>query len=96
MSQYHRTPWQVSPLQGKYYGTDIVDADGCDVCRIWDHDRDGPDANRPSARELAKYGPFGSDAERDEFWREYCCDSHYESVGDLAVAEFIVAAVNRS
>lgn len=85
------TPWSVQPLNGKYYGTEIVDAHGNPVCTIWDHGHArAAEANRPSSREIAEHGPFASEAEL----HEYCSDGHYESARDYANAELIVAAVN--
>lgn len=30
-----RRPWSVGPLHGKYYGTDVLDANGNTICTIW-------------------------------------------------------------
>lgn len=87
-------PWYIESLYGKYYGTEILDANHDYVCTIWNHNRDDPEGNRPSVREIAKHGPFDSEKDFDNFWKEYCYDTHYESVSDLANAELIIAAVN--
>lgn len=94
MTDYHsKLPWSIAPLDGKYYGTHILDANGEEVCEFWDHSIGG-EGNRPSRRERARYKDFKTDDEFEEFWKDYCCDSHYESVHDLANAELIVACIN--
>lgn len=83
------TPWCVAPLDGKYYGTIVVDANGREMLRVWGsyHDADA-EASAPSNREKGKWSA--------ESWKEYCCDSHYEAVSDLKLAEDIVRLVNSS
>lgn len=87
-------PWSIKPRDGKYYGTEIVGPQNEDVCELWIRERRSAEDNGPSARELERLGPFSSDEERDEVWREYNCDSHYESARDFANATFIVKAMN--
>lgn len=41
------TPWSVAPLDGKYYGTEILNNNGDCVMKVWNHS----DATRPSERE---------------------------------------------
>lgn len=79
-------PWSVAPLEGKYYGTHILDADGDEVAEFWDHSIPG----RPSVREIKAFGDDWS----EEAWAEYCCDSHWENERDYLRACAIVRAVN--
>lgn len=92
-----KLPLALKPLSGKYYGTEIVDADGEHVCTIWDHSRGDPGL---SEREMAVLFPSGghplTDAEKVEAVSEWMCDAHYESIGDYEVARLIVEAVNKT
>src|SRR6478609_9440663 len=84
------TPWTISPLVGKYYGTYVLDADGEELFRIWNHDESyGKEGNQPSEREYAQHGSFKSKEEHDEY---FYCDTHYESARDYATAKLIVEA----
>lgn len=74
-------PWSIEPLKGKYYGTEITDADGEFVCSIW---REGLP---PSEREIAQ----GGDMSWPDDW-EY--DNHSESAASYAVAQLLVEAAN--
>jgi len=76
-------PWALKPREGKFYGTEIEDARGVCILRVWLM------AGGPSHREKARFGEWSEDA-----WADYCCDSHWESVGSLALAESIVALRN--
>lgn len=81
-----RLPWSVAPLEGKYYGTHVLDADGEEVAEFWDHSV----AGAPSSREKAKFGDDWTEAA----WADYCCDSHWENERDYALASAIVEAMN--
>ena len=83
-----RLPWSVEPLEGKYYGTMIRDADGLQVAEFWDHSV----PSVPSTREKEHFGDDWSEAA----WSEYCCDSHWESERDYVRAKAIVEAMNSS
>lgn len=75
-------PWSIAPLKGKYYGTDVIDANGDDVCRIWvmgDY--------TPSPRELEQLG--GIDPV------DYFCDTHFESMASYSIASLIVYEANK-
>lgn len=76
-------PWTIGPRDRKYYGTEIFDARGTNILNIWVM------AGGPSEREKARFGNW-----TEERWAEYCCDSHWESEGGLAIAEAIVAMRN--
>lgn len=80
-----RLPWKLAPLDGKYYGTIILDRDGEEVATFWDH----TDAAHPSVREKASFGDW-----TEEKWAEYVCDSHWESERDYVRALAIVEAMN--
>jgi hypothetical protein len=80
-----RLPWTVAPLEGKYYGTQILDATGDVVAEFWDHSVE----SAPSEREKASFGDWTEDA-----WAEHCCDSHWESERDYLRAKAIVDAMN--
>jgi len=82
-----RLPWSVSPLEGKYYGTHILDADGEEVAKFWDHSI----ASHPSEREKARFGDW-----TEEAWADYVCDSHWENERDYVRAKAIVDAMNRA
>lgn len=92
------TPWAIAPLEGKYYGTRIVDANGNQVCEIWNHDpnRYNLAERRVSRREEEKYRDKMTDKEWNEFLDEDLCDSHYESEEDYLLACKIVAEANRA
>lgn len=95
MKQFNPLPWQIDPLNGKYYGTTISDSNGEIVCKIWNHKYDDPDGNYPSDRQIKEWEPFESPKDREEVIREMRCDTHYESTGDYAAALLILSAVNR-
>lgn len=80
-----RLQWSVAPLDGKYYGTRILDADGEEVAEFWDHST----ASHPSEREKASFGDW-----TEEKWADYVCDSHWESERDYLRAKAIVEAMN--
>lgn len=81
-------PWTVGPLEGKYYGTEIIDAEGGDVCRVWDHDRGEPVLSEREERTHK----FESDADRNE----WMCDTHFETQQDYEIACLIAAAPGMS
>ncbi len=74
-------PWTIEPLKGKYYGTEVSDANGDHVCSIW---REGLP---PSEREIA----FAGDRTWPDDW-EY--DNHSESAASLAIARLLVETAN--
>ena len=76
-------PWILGPRDGKYYGTEILDARGKKILSLWISVGD------PSAREKEYFGDWTPEA-----WTEYCCDSHWESEAALKLAEAIVALRN--
>lgn len=73
-------PWRVGDLDGKYYGTEIMDASGAPVLSVWIAE------GAPSVRERRGMS--------NEEWAEYCCDSHWESELAFSTAQAIVAARN--
>jgi hypothetical protein len=76
------TKAELLPLDGKYYGTKIklvLDKASDIELKIWIHD------GEPSVRELKDNND--EDCEFDS--------SHYETAGDLEVAETIVTAINK-
>jgi len=73
-------PWRVGDLDGKYYGTEIFDARGKNIFSVW------LSFGNPSERQR--------DGMNDEEWREYCCDSHWESETAFHLAKAIVAIRN--
>ena len=73
-------PWKIHTLGGKYYGTQIEDARGVKVFSVW------LSFGEPSARQRGDM--------TDEEWREYCCDSHWESRAALAVSDALCACRN--
>lgn len=84
--EYIQLPVSLSPRKGKYYGTEIVDARGAEVLRLWEHEA----GDVPSEREKESFGPDWS----EQTWSEYCCDSHWECQSDYLLARFIVKALN--
>lgn len=77
-------PWVIEPRVDKYYGTNVLTADGKYVCEVWTHSVE----TRPiSSREFQNYGPF-----TEEELDEWTCDSHYETARDYANARLIAAA----
>lgn len=83
------TPWTLAPLDGKYYGTKLLDVKGREMISIWGSAKE-PDDHRPSPREIERFGPDFS----EECWAEYCCDTHYETKGDYLLALSILDNVN--
>jgi hypothetical protein len=69
-------------LNGKYYGTHVLDADGREIIEFWTA------TGEPSEREKASFGEWTPEA-----WADYCCDSHWECEADYRAAlEFIALA----
>ena len=85
-----KLPWRLQALEGKYYGTTILDSSGDEALEIWDH-MDGPQPPEPSEREKALW-----DVWSQAVWDETCCDSHWESQYDYLKAKAIVEAMNLS
>jgi len=79
-------PWKVAPLEGKYYGTTILDARNFEILSFWNS------VGEPSRREKEDFTKGWT----PEAWAEYCCDSHWESAATLSVAEAVVALRNVS
>lgn len=78
------TPWSVGPNDRKYYGTEILDANGEVIFKLWRTTYD--DNSVPSTREL--------DGETvEEFW-EWCSDSHWETEETYQLALLIVDLIN--
>lgn len=81
-------PWRLAPRDRKYYGTEVLDANGEVVFKIWgtyswgveDYDP------QPSEREL-------DGQSLEEFW-EWCCDSHWETEDTYQLCQAIVDRVN--
>lgn len=80
-SSEHPAPWRLAPLEFKYYGTVIRDANDQGIARLWNHH---PKYSGPSERE--------TEIHPDD--PEYFCDSHHESAEDYARALRIIAIVN--
>jgi hypothetical protein len=76
-------PWRLAPLDGKYYGTTILDGRGIPVLSFWRSE------GELSYRERAK-NPDCTTAD----WKEYCSDSHWESQLCLETAQAVIAARN--
>ena len=81
-----KLPVSLSPREGKYYGTEIVDARGALVIDLWDHEG----SPVPSDREKERFGPDWT----EEAWAEYCSDSHWECQDDYLFALFLVKVLN--
>lgn len=79
-------PVEVAPLDRKYYGTIIMDANREEVVRLW------TSKGAPSQREKEAFG----DDWTPESWSEYCCDGHWECEVDLAMAEMLVELLNKA
>ncbi len=77
-------PWSLAPLEGKYYGTEILDGRGVLILSFWDVTGD------PSRREKDQYGANWSHEE----WTANLCDCHWESELSLSVAEYVIATRN--
>jgi len=80
-------PWEVGPLDGKYYGTIVYLGDRTGV-RVWDHGM----SFEPSVRQLAEYGITDWRAATREERYDVTCDTHYETAQDLADAHLVAAA----
>jgi len=78
--------WTVAPLDGKYYGTTILDSRGKRILSFWYADSD----DVPSSREKEDFGREWT----PEAWNEYGCDSHWESERALSIAERVVKLRN--
>lgn len=84
MDELMATPWSLKPLQGKYYGTEIEDANGNVVMVIWKNHEDyqgnrlTEEQSRPSDRETI-----------DEVY-----DNHYESQFAYEYALAIIRTMN--
>lgn len=77
------TPWTLAPLEGKYYGTTILDNDGNKVATIWRGKTWFDDkGSLPSPRELANDPDFEP------------CDNHYETALTFNTATAIIEAAN--
>lgn len=74
-------PWSLAPLEGYYYGTVILDAEGFPLLSFW-HPQD---SLIPSWRQKEALSPWTQEA-----WEEYCCDSHWEAEETLAMAEKVI------
>ena len=84
-------PWQIRPLEGKYYGTVISGPNDVEI-KLWGNLRTW----ELSEREWAAHGPFETPEDKAEFEREWKCDSHFEDAGDLALARAIVDVLNEA
>lgn len=90
-------PWTVAPLDGKYYGTRIVDYMGRLVCEIWDHERPNVTGRRVSRREEQQLRvDMLTEEEWNEFIDDYLCDNHFETEEDYLLACQIVEAANNA
>lgn len=88
-------PWKLAPLEGKYYGTDVVTADGRRICELWCHGeafREGSGTELSAREEKAHRIPEWTEEEWQEFLSEWRCDSHYEMARDYENALLIAAA----
>jgi hypothetical protein len=77
-------PWALAPLNGKYYGTRILDRNGDEVMKFAGKNRDDDDG-KPSERWRAEYGTD---------WEPY--DWHYERHDDLEWAKELIRVVNEA
>lgn len=76
-----RLPWALQPLDGKYYGTVILNCDAEEVMKIWRCEwRGAPEDNRPSSRE--------SQTEAE------IVDTHYETAISLRMAQLVIERMN--
>lgn len=73
-------PWTIAPLDGKYYGTVILDKRGRVILDYWDNDGEDGHPAMPSRREKQT--------------EEDLCDCHWESAKTLAVAERLIELRN--
>jgi hypothetical protein len=62
-------PWSIAPLNGKYYGTQIIDRDKRNILVMWQS------FGNPSEREIAEFAGGWTPAA----WSEYRSDCHWES-----------------
>ena len=76
-------PWSIAPLDGKYYGTVILDSRAIPILSFWKSE------GEPSVREKSEFRDWTPEA-----WGEYCCDSHWESEICLTLVQDVVAARN--
>lgn len=72
--------WSIKPLEGKYYGTIILDSLTGDEIKLWISDH------------FAK--PFASEREIKNGWTPEDGHDHVESVRDYEYAQVIVDALN--
>lgn len=86
-------PLRVADLNGKYYGTEIVDARNNVVCKIWYHTQFNPSEREEAIRlEHSETCVWGEcDDSRDDWYN----DSHHESQETYALAKVFVDAANR-
>lgn len=77
-------PWKLDPLDGKYYGTVILDSEGNKILSLWDSE------GEPSWREKAKFREWTKEA-----WLDYCVDCHWESERTLQRADSVCEFRNR-
>ena len=82
---------KLRPLRGKYYGTEIeiTDDNGFEYeINLWNCGN-----FRPSPRELASWGDFGTS---EKYWKENdgACDGHFESLSSYNVAKRIIMLIN--
>lgn len=74
------TPWEVLPLKGKYYGTEV--SVGTAVIKIW-----GDRSWKLSPREIDRSKPD------DEYTsNDIMSDGHYEDMNDYEIANLIASA----
>ena len=77
---------ELLPLDGKYYGTQVLLKDGKNVCNIpiWFSQH-----SKPSKRQLEAW-----DNLTDEELSDLISDAHFETQENLKIAEIIVNAIN--
>ena len=84
-----KLPWGVAPLEGKYYGTEVLNCDREVVLAFWNHNTHW-DANAapdvPSQRQKEYWGEGSYD--------ECMVDTHWESQVDFEAAERLVDTMN--
>lgn len=78
-----QAPWSLAPLEGKYYGTEILDARGIPILRLWDT------RGEPSTREKESFENWTQEA-----WNDYVCDTHWECQLTLDLASHIIHSRN--
>lgn len=93
-------PLRIADLNGKYYGTEILDSRGNVVCKIWYHTQFNP-SEREEAERIDHHNRAvgrGEPCENTGFegcgCRDWYADSHHESQETYVLAKAFVEAAN--